>query len=413
MRNVMIVSIALLLGVVMDNAAGNDGGWVRVDAPDSFYDRHGVLREPSCSGGPKLVPSPIGPIPVPAETDYAFFVSHGDPGKLAILFDGGGACFDPNTCIGSALAGSPTYSQEADETVGSLALVGGLGDRGNPDNPIADYTQVFIPYCSADLHTGDNDQLYFLTLPDGSTLPWEIRHRGADNVAFVLDWLDDYYETEVGRAPHEVFLTGLSAGGYGVLYHTPHIADRLPWRTRLRVVADAANGVITSNFYDRALPADGVWRARENLSPVLASAFDSGPENIAIEIFKSLASTYPRARLGQYTTAFDVTQIFFFNLDRNIDRPDLWFDPIELAAAGFEWTLRARTYQILTALQVWNYRYYLGAGDDHTVLASDKFYTEDSARGVALSDWLDDMINRFWPWGSDWRNVSCTPDCLP
>jgi hypothetical protein len=68
---------------------------------------------------------------------------------------------------------------------------------------------------------------------------------------------------------------------------------------------------------------------------------------------------------------------------------------------------------ILTALQNWNYRFYLAKGTDHTVIASDKFYTENSARGVPLVDWLDDMINRTWPFGSDWRNVGCTPNCLP
>jgi hypothetical protein len=68
---------------------------------------------------------------------------------------------------------------------------------------------------------------------------------------------------------------------------------------------------------------------------------------------------------------------------------------------------------ILTALQTWNYRLYLAKGVDHTVIASNKYYLEDTAQGVALVDWLDDMINRRWLWRSDWRNVRCTPNCLP
>jgi len=390
-------------------SGADEDGWLEIESEGSFDD-NGVLRTPSCSGGPKLVDTPIGPVPFPADPKFSFFVREGDPRKLAILFDGGGTCFDANTCVGSALAGSPTYSLEVDETTQDVGSFGGLGDEDNPHNPIADYTKVFIPYCTADLHTGANDETYLLPF-DGSVIPWTIHHRGADNVAFVLDWLDDYY-ADLGEIPSKVFLTGLSAGGYGVVYHTPAIADRLPWWTRLRVLADAASGVITDNFYSLALTENGAWRALDNLPPVLAGAFASGPNEIIIEIYKALGSTYPRARFGQYTTAFDTTQIAFFNIDRNIGEPSKWTDPTELIAAGFEWTLRARTYQILTALQVWNYRFYLAAGDAHTVLASDKFFTEDSA-GEDLVDWLDDMINRYWSFGGDWRNVTCSPECLP
>lgn len=386
-----------------------DTGWIEIEAEGSFDD-NGVTRTPSCSGGPELVDTPFGPLPMAADTQYSFFVREGNPRKLAILFDGGGTCYDANTCIGTGLAGAPIYSQTVDETPESLEAFGGLGDIENPDNPIADYTQVFIPYCTGDLHTGANDQTYLLSV-DGNVIPWMIRHRGADNVAFVLRWLDNYY-SDLGVIPRKVFLTGLSAGGYGVVYHTPAIAERLPWWTRLRVLADAASGVITENFQTLALSENGAWRALDNLSPVLAGAFAAGPDEIIIEIFKALGSTYPRARFGQYTTAFDTTQIAFLNIDRNIDDPSKWTDPGELILAGFEWTLRARTYQILTALQVWNYRFYLAAGDDHTVLADDKFFAEDSAN-EELVDWLDDMLNRRWSFGGNWRNVSCTPECLP
>ena len=59
-----------------------------------------------------------------------------------------------------------------------------------------------------------------------------------------------------------------------------------------------------------------------------------------------------------------------------------------------------------------DYRLYLGAGSEHTVLADAIFHGEDSAQGVFLSDWVDDMLNRRFPWGGDWRNVSCAPNCL-
>jgi len=161
----------------------------------------------------------------------------------------------------------------------------------------------------------------------------------------------------------------------------------LPWYTRTRVLVDAANGVITDDFYNRTLTPDGVWGVWENLAPELQSAFSSGADQITVELFKSLAWNYPGARFGQYTTAFDEVQIGFFNLARNTDRPDLWEDPNELALSAFEWTIRARTYMNLVAFQTWNYRYYIAAGGDHTVVGSDKFYTEDSAAGASSTDY--------------------------
>ncbi len=98
-------------------------GWIQIDAAAPFTDRNGVQRTPGCSGGPVVTETPDGPALVAAETAYSFFVRHGNPDKVAILFDGGGACWDATTCIGSVLAGRALYSQTVDETV--LAWEGG------------------------------------------------------------------------------------------------------------------------------------------------------------------------------------------------------------------------------------------------------------------------------------------------
>lgn len=387
--------------------------WQQIDASAPFIDSNGVPRTPGCSGGPVLTPTPIGIVPVPADTSFSFFFRPGNPDKLAIVWDGGGSCWDPNTCVGSALLGDATYSLTVDETVEALNAAPGLGDSFNPENSIRDYTQILIPYCTADLHTGSSDTQYFYEAPDGSVIPWTIQHRGYDNVIAALEWVQDYYDNDVGRAPSRVFLAGASAGGYGVLYGYPAVADRLPSRTRTQVLVDAANGVINQDFYDRALTPSGVWGIWENLAPELVGPFSGGPDSLVIEIFASFAASYPRTRFGQYTTAFDETQIFFYNVALNLNSPERWVDPGALFIAGLDWTLRARIYMILSALRNYNYRFYLAKGSDHTIIADNKYYTEDSARSVYFSDWVNDMINRRWFWRSNWRNVSCTPNCFP
>lgn len=407
-----IFSVLMVLAIGTTSTAQAEPGWIQIDASDPFVDQDGVARAPSCSGGPVMTVLPDGNVvPLPANTDFSFFFRAGDPDKLAIFWDGGGACWDPNTCVGSALAGSPIYNQTVDETVDGLNAAPGLADFLNPANPIRDYTQIFIPYCSGDLHAGARDETYFLNTPDGNTIPWMIHHRGYDNVVAVLEWVADYYRNDIGRAPGDVFLSGASAGGYGVLYGYPAVAKLLPRHTRTRVLVDAANGVINQDFFDRALAPNGVWGVWANIAPELVKAFSNGPDTLAIELFKGLGHSHPNTRFGQYTTAFDSTQIAFYNVARNLNSPELWSDPDQLAQAGLEWTFRARVYMFFSALQTFNYRFYLAAGTDHTIVGDNKFYTEDSARGVYFSDWVDDMINRWWPWRSAWRNLSCSPAC--
>jgi hypothetical protein len=227
----------------------------------------------------------------------------------------------------------------------------------------------------------------------------------------VLTWLMDYYDHTVGHPPLDVFLTGASAGGYGVLYTYPAVHRLLPWTTRIRVLSDSANGVINQDFYDRALDDDSVWGIRDNLAPELVHAFESGPDAIVVELNKSLGQHYPQTRFGQYPRAFDAVQVFFYHVARHVESPELWNDPAKLLVTGAEWTARARASMWLSAQTTWNYRFYLAQGTAHTIIGDDRFYTEDSAKGVLFSNWVNDMIKHRLPRGNDWRNVICTPHC--
>ena len=60
-----------------------------------------------------------------------------------------------------------------------------------------------------------------------------------------------------------------------------------------------------------------------------------------------------------------------------------------------------------------NYRYYIGAGTDHTIMGYDKFFDEDSA-GVPFVDWINAMVGNqggtHGHGGIPWKNVECV-DC--
>jgi hypothetical protein len=403
-NRLLLVAVVVLTCLAIGPQALAGDGWKQVDASAPFIDRNGKARFPSCSGAPEppffVTPSP---------TEFSFFYREGDPRKLVIAFDGGGACWDTLTCLGSVVAGDPVYDPVIDETPADLDAAGGLADRDNPDNPVSEYFQVFIPYCTGDLHTGSRDTQY--TLPGLGTRT--IHHRGYDNVVAVLEWLIDYYTHVIGQSPTDVFVTGASAGGYGAFFAYPAIDELLPWWTRKRAFSDSANGVINQDFYNRALTPEGVWGVWENMPPQLANAFASGPDALPTALNQSLAWSYPRTRFGQYTRAFDAVQIFYLNIAKNLNSPELWADPALLLVTAFEWTVKARASMVASAFTTFNYRFYLGEGFEHTAIADNSVYTEDSAQGVRLIDWLDDMINRRFVFWSDWRNVTCFQDCIP
>ena len=412
-KKTLVPIILIVVSLAMSSVAQAQSGWQEVtDASAPFIDDNLIPRTPSCAGA--LEPGLINGNVVLVETppDFSFFYRDGDPDLLVIFLDGGGACWDPLTCLGSVINGDPVYNTFVDETTAELDAAGGLGDNSNPENPIADGFQVFIPYCTGDLHSGSNDQLYELLTPNGLILH-TIHHRGYDNFLAVLNWLRNHYENVVGALPKKAVIIGASAGGHGAFFVFPAIDEWLPGWTRKRVFSDSAIAIVNQDFYDRALALDGVWDIWKNMPPELANAFAAGPDGLAVAINQSLAWNFPRVRFGQYTRAWDGVQIFYLNIAKNLNDPTLWNDPLQLILTAFEWTFRARISMLFSALTTFNYRIYVGTGFDHTAVADVSVYLENSGGGIRLIDWLDDMFHRLFPFGGDWVNTSCPSNCLP
>jgi hypothetical protein len=339
-----------------------------------------------------------------------------DPKKLLIFFDGGGSCWDPNTCIGSVLTENPLFTFNVD-TLDELNNEGGVARscEENQHNPFCDYTQVFIPYCTGDVFWGSNDTEYEYDADgNGDVETYLVHHRGYDNFRAVLDWLSDH----LTQMPEKLVVSGASAGGYGAIGAFPAIKERFSATTKTYLLIDSSNGVINQDFWDRALAADGKWNT-QNLPDFLHGVMTSStPDTLFVNMLTELANKYPETRIGQYTAAWDAVQVGLLNIMDHIDEPTKWKDPQYLIPNFLEWTVRARSYMYQAASNP-NYRFYLGAGASHVMLNIDDLYTENSAQSVKLIDWINDMINKQStdPWlmlknNSDWRNVSCFPNCL-
>ena len=76
-----------------------------------------------------------------------------DPTKVVFFLDGGGACLDADDVrVHRSRRVAVLQLEHLGEDPPSA---GGIFDLADPDNPFADYSFVYVPYCTGDVHLGD------------------------------------------------------------------------------------------------------------------------------------------------------------------------------------------------------------------------------------------------------------------
>jgi hypothetical protein len=310
-------------------------------------------------------------------SEYAFFVRPADTKKLLIYFEGGGACWFGEICD---LSGNPTY----DPVVGVYDSPGehldGIFDLENPENPFADYSMVFVPYCTADVHMGNRVTTYEVPAKgDVAAHEVTIHHKGYVNATAVLDWTFENL-----KAPETVFVTGDSAGSIASPFYTAFVAERYP-DAFIAQLGDAAGGYRTD-----AVPAVFANWGTIDILPDFPEFQDATVDNLTVEAFYlASASRYPDITFAQVNTAADGTQRGFLNLMGADDTPLLE-------------RLKANFADLNAAVD--NFRSYTAGGAEHSVLGRSQFYTYQ-VDGLLLRDWVAALAA-----GEDVEDVMCT-DC--
>lgn len=349
--------------------------WTEIDPADYGFEYNGLT--PACSNCPGT-----------PDDKFTFFVKGGKKNKLVIFFQGGGACWDTINCVGPYGPETLTYHPYQQEELWMFqdgTLEKGIFDPTKNENPFKDWGIVFIPNCTGDLFWGANDANY-----DGV----EIKHRGFVNFLSVLTYLQNTI-----KQPKKIFIAGSSAGSYGAILSFPYIKESFP-KSKFYMLGDSGMGVIAGNFVSAAIQNWDIqvpeW--------VFPDGFD---ENTTVpQIYTQIASTYSSDEFAQYTTAFDGVQVFFYKVMLNLENPAAWEITGPNDSAITEWHFMMKNNVYSTAEEIFNYRYYIGSGIDHTLLRSDKFYTEDTAEGVSFVKWLKRMLR------TKKKNLECEP-CLP
>jgi hypothetical protein len=324
---------------------------------------NGRLYKPTCSGAPGTTTS-----------TYSFYFRKGTADGLLVFFNGGGACWNSATCSKPRLAGDKAFFSGKDDQdmVGVYkaellpgdgpARMGGLLDRSNPQNPVRDWSMLFVPYCTGDVHSGSNTAHY--TFPDTGK-PFTIEHRGWDNMQVILPWL-----RANAPQPSRLLVSGSSAGAYGAATHFTALRTQYP-KARAVYLGDSGQGV-TSPEFERVRNKNWNYTLP---SSVFGPRAQDTPDT---EVVAKLAAHFPQDRFAQFTTIHDATQTAFY---------------AQMGAAGQAcnaWTNKMLS-ELVSRQVAPNFRSYVAQGNTHTILRAPLFYSEQSG-GMSFTAWLGALL---------------------
>lgn len=160
-----------------------------------------------------------------------FYVRNGTADKLVIYLEGGGACINGNYCTFNPANVNQILSGDGQTVFGTAggAMSGrqqpgvytndsglqGIFDATKAENPVKDWNQIYVPYCTGDLHFGSRKDA---TVP-GLTATQQFA--GYTNMRVFMSRIVPTFKTKVSR----VLLTGASSGGYGAALNFSMVQD--------------------------------------------------------------------------------------------------------------------------------------------------------------------------------------------
>ena len=287
---------------------------------------------------------------------YSYWLRKGDPERLLVFFQGGGGCFDERTCA----VGSSWFDDRID-AFDDPAYNGGILDLDDADNPFREWSVVYIPSCTGDVHLGSRVVRY------GKI---KVQQFGWVNAQAALRRA--YREFP---SPRAVFIAGCSAGSVGSAFHADSIIRRYP-KARIAQLGDSLAFV-----FHRPIGLTG-WGAHEHFPPF----FRIGNRRFTMTQFEqALARAHPKRVFARFNHAEDNVQQQFY-----------------LAVGGKPGGFAPRLATAERTLKkLKNYRSYLACGTRHCALPTSEFYSL-RVGGVWLRDWVARLASG--------RNVGC-PVC--
>lgn len=287
-------------------------------------------------------------------SDWSFWVREADPTRVVFYLQGGGACWNDLTCA-PATGFYKTITDASDNPTGG----GGIFNFDEADNPFTDWSWVAVPYCTGDMHLGDNSATY------GDLT---IEHNGLVNGRRAI-------EEMIARFPDatEVFVTGSSAGGVATPLYAGLIAEQYT-DAHIVSLADASGAYANVASPDIAES----WGVAGAL-PGWATFGDEADLTIP-GLFVAAGGEYPAIDFARYDNAADeVQQSFILVSGTSLDTVEDLADQIRQTEAFIEDAIGEVPS-------------YVAPGTDHTILGRRDFY-ELEVDGVKVSDWVAGLVS--------------------
>jgi len=218
---------------------------------------------------------------------------------VVIFLMGGNACFNNLTCLITANTNGYDETKFEDE----ITLVEGSDLFNREESPISDWSWAYVPYCTGDVHAGDNAGVEV-----GGV---ERTFRGFRNMS-------DYLARLVPTFPNakRVMLMGVSAGGLGATFNYDQVKRAFGDGVDVYLVDDS--GPLMSEEY---IPAclqghfKEVW-GLDNTLPAGCDACRAG-ETFTEEYFAYELEQFPDQRFAVISSTSDGTISSFLSFGDN------------------------------------------------------------------------------------------------
>jgi hypothetical protein len=294
-------------------------------------------------------------------------VSFGTRNRVLVVLSGGGACWSQASCLPQ----TPRSFGAADFALASNFAANTILDRNLAGSPFSDWTFVFVPYCTGDVHAGGD-----VTRTYGTAGTW--RHHGRAN----LDAAIARIATAI-PSPEKVVIAGSSAGGFGALLAFDLARSRWPAGASgpKAYLVDDSGPTFVAN--DLAQPLRDAWWSSWNLDATVTPLCPGCKTDLS-QLWDVLHAAHPSDRMALLTTTQDPTMMGFFLLNPT--------SPAGIAAfqAGVA-NLAAKLRTIPNAAS------FVVSGSAHALLLQPGAY---AAGGAALTSWLGQEVNDDPSWTS-------------
>jgi hypothetical protein len=304
-------------------------------------------------------------------SEFAFWERRADPTKVVLFLDGGGACWDAKSCAFTGLGAGGEANYDWSIYGEDPAQEGGIFDFARADNPFRDYSFIYVPVCTGDMHLGDVTRKYSPKLT--------VEHNGFVNGKAALSHLAEHY-------PEAAQVVVVSKGGVAAPLYGGLASDLLP-DARVTVLG-AVSGHLPDDP-DLNAELGERWGAYANMPDWDVNEGLTARDWGAPRFWIQAGLHDPDIVLARFDFAYDReaaedAQVTGVDPSRNLAVIDANEAAIEEAAVHLH--------------------SYTAPGDGHRILEWPRFY-ELEVNGERLVDWVDALIA-----GAPLDDVHCN-DC--